>query len=238
MRERYDSRIPLRLQAEHFRSGILRINLQEIVRPLIALEGDREIWAQQGGLACNVAQDYFDAIKVDGPLPEKVEVSNTFHLLPLLHILLSSSKFQVLCISRDKVSMYEGNRYVLEELPLGPVPENTEAALGTELTPPHLTVASYNGAIDTAVLEHHSRPSGLPLILVALPEYSGSFRQSTRNPYVLDRMVRAHPQSFTLKSLREAAWNAFSEGYQEQLVDTSKAVAEALSKGVGSDDVT
>ena len=38
-------------------------------------------------------------------------------------------------------------------------------------------------AIDRAVLKHHSQPSGLPLILAALPEHHHLFHRSARTRF-------------------------------------------------------
>jgi hypothetical protein len=105
----------------------------------------------------------------------------------------------VLALSLHKVQLFEGGRTVLDPVELAPgVPRTMSAALGDEFTEPHSTVASYGGiggghiamhhgqggkkdeidgdaerffrAVDRAVLEHHSNPSGLPLMLAALPE--------------------------------------------------------------------
>ena len=40
-------------------------------------------------------------------------------------------------------------------------------------------------AVDRAVLEHHSRPSGLPLILAALPEHHSLFRPLSENSFLV-----------------------------------------------------
>src|SRR3546814_15834308 len=41
-------------------------------------------------------------------------------------------------------------------------------------------------AVDRAVLEHHSRPGGLPLLLAALPEHHHLFRNISDNPQLME----------------------------------------------------
>ena len=50
-------------------------------------------------------------------------------------------------------------------------------------------------AVDRAVLEHHSRPSGLPLILAALPEHHNLFRQVSQNSFLLVDGIDIHPDA-------------------------------------------
>jgi hypothetical protein len=46
-------------------------------------------------------------------------------------------------------------------------------------------------AVDRAVLEHHSRPSGLPLMLAALPEHHHLFRELCHNPFLMASGLKA-----------------------------------------------
>ena len=111
---------------------------------------------------------------------------------------------------------------MLDEIDLAPVSRQTIIqALGAQLTEPHQTVASYGGvggdstpmhhsqggkkdeadidadrffrAVDRAVLEHHSRPSGLPLILAALPEHHHLFHQVSHNPFLMGEGLTINP---------------------------------------------
>jgi hypothetical protein len=55
------------------------------------------------------------------------------------------------------------------------------------------------------VLEHHSRPSGLPLILAALPEHHQLFHQVSHHPFLLADGIRIHPDSVAAEELRAEA---------------------------------
>src|SRR5690606_12818158 len=124
-----------------------------------------------------------------------------FHVKPLIRILQSADRYQVLALTRQSIRLFEGNRDVLDEVPLADgVPRTIVDALGEELTEPYLTGSTRTGsgglmfhghgsknetrdkdterffrAVDRAVWLHHSRPSGLPLILAALPEHHAVF---------------------------------------------------------------
>lgn len=93
-------------------------------------------------------------------------------------------------------------------------------------------------AVDRAILEHHSRPSGLHLILAALPEHHGLFRQITYNPFLLAQTIDVHPDAMSNDALRERAWRAVEPYYLARLGRLVDEFQEARSKGLGSEDLT
>ena len=92
-------------------------------------------------------------------------------------------------------------------------------------------------AIDRAVLEHHSRPSGLPLILAALPEHHHLFRQVSHNPFLMAEGLTINPDTLPIDELRERAWQIVEPQYQARLATLVDEFAVAKSKGLGSDDL-
>ncbi|MHB8901612.1 MAG: baeRF3 domain-containing protein [Thermoguttaceae bacterium] len=92
-------------------------------------------------------------------------------------------------------------------------------------------------AVDRAVLEHHSRPSGLPLILAALPEHHRLFRQVSHNPFLMAEGLAINPDALTIDELRERVWQIVEPQYQARLAALVDEFAAAKSKGLGSDDL-
>jgi len=92
-------------------------------------------------------------------------------------------------------------------------------------------------AIDRAVLEHYSRPSGLPLILAALPEHHHLFRQVSENRLLVADGIRYNPDSLSAEELRALAWRVMEPPYQARLAALGEAFEHARSKGLGSDDL-
>ncbi len=147
------------------------------------------------------------------------------------------------------------------------VPGTIGEALGDELTEPHQTVASYGGsvgddggspmyhghggkrdeadndadrffrAIDRAVLEQHSRPSGLPLILAALPEHHSLFQQVSHNPFLLDEGVKINPEALPPDELCARAWQVFEPRHQARLAALADEFTAARAQGRGLDDL-
>jgi hypothetical protein len=240
---------------------------QRLLEPFESLARDADFWNHTlEGLAVLGGAGTFQALRLPLPFTDLAVVADTFHLKPLRRFLQSVDRYQVLGLSLDAIRLFEGNRHALDEVELVPeVPRTIEDALGGELTEPHQTVASYGGvggastpmrhghggkadeididaerffrAVDRAVLEHYSRPSGLPLILAALPEHHHLFRQVSQNPLLGPEGIRSNPDSMTVEALRSHAWEVMEPRYQSRLAALSEQFEQARSRGGASDDL-
>jgi len=241
---------------------------RSLLAPFRALEGDRAFWNHAlDGLAVLGSRDAFRVHRLQRPVPELAVVADSFHTKPLLRILQSADRYHVLGLSRQEAKLFEGNRDALDEIELHEdVPRTLTDALGEELTDPHLTVASYGGtggsqgamhhghggksaevdsdaerffrAVDRGVLEHHSRPSGLPLILAALPEHHHRFHEVSHNGSLVAESIDVHPDALaSIDELRQRAWQVMEPGYQARLAALVEAFGTAKSKGLGHDDL-
>jgi len=238
-----------------------------LLEPFEALARDRAFWNHTlDGLAVLGGPSLFRVFLLPRPVAELDVVADSLHTKPLRRFLQSVDRYQLLGLSLHKIQLFEGNRDALDEIDPGPgVPESITEALGDELTESHLTVASYGGAgkastpmrhgqggkqdevqidaerffraIDRAVLEHHSRPSGLPLILAALPEHHHLFRRISHNPFLMAEGLAINPDALPIDELRRRAWQVVEPQYQARLAALADEFAEAKSKGLGSDDL-
>jgi hypothetical protein len=241
--------------------------IRTLLEPFEELGRDPEFWNHTlDGIAVFSSPGLFWVYRLQRPVPELAVVAESFHTKPLRRFLQSADRYHVLGLSLNAIKLFEGNRDALDEIDLAPgVPDTIEEALGKELTEPHQTVASYGGtgqahspmhhgqggkkdeadmdaerffrAVDQAILQHHSRPSDLPLLLAALPEHHGLFRQISHNPFLLDEGIKIHPDALPLDALRERAWHIFEPQYQQRLMEQADEFAIAKSKGLGVDDV-
>ena len=90
--------------------------------------------------------------------------------------------------------------------------------------------------VDRAVLEHHSRPSGLPLMLAALPEHHHLFREISHNPFLMTSGMRVDPQGLAPDALRQRAWEVAGPQHEVRQTTWSDTYAAAAARGLGSDD--
>ncbi len=200
-------------------------------------------------------------------MPELAIVADSFHSKPLWRFLQSTDRYQVLALTRDRIRLLEGDRDELDEIDPGPdVPRTLTEPLGAELTEPHSTVASYGGnaggsgaamhhgrggkepeieidderffrAIDRAVMEQHSQPSGVPLLLAALREHQSVFRKVSRNAALLDQGVDMDPASLSAEELRQQAWQVMEPQYRARLEKMGEQFQQAKASQLGLDDL-
>jgi len=242
--------------------------VKALVEPFEAIAQDRDFWNHtQDGLAVLGAPGLFRVFILQRSVAELAVVSDSFHTKPLRQWLQSTGRYQGLALSLHKVQLFEGDRNALDAVALAAgVPRTMTAALGDERTEPYTTVSSYGGiggghmamhhgqggkkdeiggdaerffrAVDRAVLEHHSRPSGLPLMLAALPEHHHLFHEVSHNPLLMASGLMIDPQSVTRDDLRQRAWDVAAPQQEAQQTAWSDAYATAAAKGLGSEDLS
>ncbi len=238
-----------------------------LLEPFEALAHDNAFWNHtREGLAVFGGPSLFQVFRLQRPIADLTVVADSFHTKPLRRFLQSVGHYQILGLSLQKIGLFEGNRDALDVIESAPgVPRTITEAWDDEQTEPHQTVASYGGvgqghdamhhghggkkdhvdseaerffrAIDRAVLEHHSRPSGLPLILAALPEHHDLFRRISHNPFLIEEGLSINPDALPIDELRERAWQVVEPQYQARLTELSEEFEQARSKGLGNDDL-
>lgn len=240
--------------------------------PFRSLLDDHAFWNHAlEGLAILGNRSRFRVFVLQRPVPERAIVAGSFHLGPLLRVLQSADRYQVLALNQHEVRLYEGDRDALAEMELAAgVPRTLTDALGEEVTDPRLTVASYGTgpggpgraeagpgmyhghggkkdevdvdrerffrAVDRAVLEHHSRPSGLPLILAALPEHHSVFHAVSKNPALFDGGITADADALGPEQLREQAWRVVAPRFQARIDSLLEAFGVARARAMASAD--
>lgn len=239
-----------------------------LLEPFEALAHDHDFWNHTlDGLVVLGAKGIFRVYKLQRPVAELAVAADSFHARPLKRILQSVDRYHVLGVNRQEIKLFEGNRDALAEIePAQGIPRTITEALGDELTEPHSTVASYGGVgqgsvpmhhghggkeskvnidaerffriVDRGILEHHSRPSGLPLILAALPEHHHMFHDVSHNPFLIQENIDIHPDALSsVDELRRRAWQLFEPQYQARLAESIEEFEQARSKGLGHDDL-
>jgi hypothetical protein len=244
-----------------------------LLEPFERLAEDREFWAHpQDGIAVLAAPGFFHLEKLQRSVPELAAVNDHLNLRPLVRFFQSADAYQVLAVDRQHARMYQGNRYVLDEIVMAPsVPRTIEEALGEDVPVPGVHTKGSSGpgrptsfpasgevfhghgskveepwddverffrVIDRAVLEAHSKPSELPLVLAALPEYQTRFRAISRNPYLLEDGVAAKAEGLSMDELRAAVWRVIEPRYHARLRQILDAYGAASGRGLATDDLT
>lgn len=240
---------------------------RHFLEPFEALGYDHDFWNQAlDGVVVLSGAGLFRVFRLPKPVAELAIVADSFHLKPLRRFLQFVGRYQILGLSLTRVRLFEGDLDTLEEIePAREVPQTITEALGAELTKSHQTVASYGGvrggigpmhhgqggkkdetdkdterffrAVDRAVLEHHSRPSALPLLLAALPEHHHLFRSVSHNTFLMEERLELNPFVLTADELREHARQILEPRHQARLRTLVDEFQAAKSRGLGSDNL-
>lgn len=236
---------------------------KQLLEPFVALAEDTEFWNHSGeGLVVLGAPDFFRAYRIQRSVKELVVVADSFHLKPLLRILQSADRYHVLALSRKDVKLYEGNRDGITPVTLTPAAsEMIDAARGDLRKVSHVEVSTSNPgagglrggqgtgdatdndieryfrAVDRAILEHYSRPSGLPLVLAALPDNFGRFLKISKNPFLAKKGIEANPESLSVDAIKNHAWEAMKSHHSEGLAGIVSMFNSARSNELGDDDL-
>ncbi|ERM81742.1 hypothetical protein P872_19340 [Rhodonellum psychrophilum GCM71 = DSM 17998] len=236
------------------------------LEPLKKLAEDADFWNHTTeGLAVLSTNGRFEVIKLKVSVEELAIAADSFHTKPLRKYLQSTDRFHVLGVSHHDIQLFEGNRHSLDPIVLSEdVPATIEDALGDELTDKHTTVASYGGSggessnmhhghggkkeemdldaerffrvIGKSIYENYSRPTGLPLILAALPEHHHQFHEVNINPLLLEKGITVNPKSVSKEILAQRAWEVMEPEYLKRLKNTVDRFEQERANGKGSDD--
>jgi hypothetical protein len=170
-------------------------------------------------------------------------------------------------LNRHEAKLYEGNRDALDPVELTNVTSSIKDVLREERSPPTQMVGSYgtrSGAggtavyhghgpqtdkveadmvrffreVDRGILEHHSRPSNLPLMLAALPEYHEPFRDISHNPFLMGDGIRENPYALSIDELREQAWEKIEPLYLARLEGLKDNFNTARAQNAGSAELS
>lgn len=125
-----------------------KVDVLALLAPFHALADNDGFWHHTlDGLAVLGCSGVFRVFVLPRTLPDMAVVADSFHTQPLRRSLQSVDRYQVLCLSRDKAKLWEGNRDGLVEIELPEsVPQTASAALGDQFTEPHQTVSSRGGS--------------------------------------------------------------------------------------------
>ncbi len=241
--------------------------IQTLLAPFHALADDNDFWNHTlDGLAVLGGAGLFRVFLLARPVPELAVVSDSFHTKPLRRVLQSAVRYQVLGLSLKSIRLFEGDRDHITEIDLAAgVPTTITEALGEEMSESHLRVSSHGGiggasspmhhgqggkkdeidkdaerffrVVDRAVTEHHSKPSGLPLILAALSEHHHLFHAISHNPLLLPAGIDINPDALSTEKLQQLAWHAVAPQYLAQQTRWADEFAAARAKGLGSDNL-
>ena len=243
------------------------VEVQQFIKPFDLLSKNSALWNKtMDGLVIFSGVDFLKIIYLQVPVNALVIVADRFHVKPLRRYLQSVDRYHILSLNLDSFQLFEGNRFSVSEIELNPeIPKTLTEALGEDLTEKHSTVASYGGTsgessnmhhgdggrkdqmdkdiekyfriISLAIDEHYSKPTGLPLVLAALPEHHHLFHKVNKNPLLQKEGIMVSTKFLQDEKIAEMAWETMQPNYLMRLKEIIEKFEQAKEKSNGSDSL-
>lgn len=232
--------------------------------PLHELASSLRFWNHsRDGLAVMTGPGVLEIVQVQRTLPELAIVADSFHIKPLVRYLQSADRFHILALTKDSAAVFAGNRYALDAEPandefparLDQVPMAARAESGASVAGSSgagspkivrghgenrddLETEKYFRAVDRAFNALYSGPSGMPVMLAALPEHQALFRHVSQNPLLMPVGVGGNPRAHTEDSLRQQAWEVLEPHYRANLDRLGEDYRTSSARRNGSADLS
>jgi hypothetical protein len=234
------------------------------LEPLRELASNHRFWNQtRDGLAVLAGPGVLEIFQVQRTLPELAIVADSFHIKPLARYLQSADRFHVLALTRDSAAVFAGSRYAMDAEPandefparLEQVEMAERAKIGAPVAGPggvgnprvergygesrdDLEAEKYFRTVDRAFSALYSGPTGLPVMLAALPEHQAMFRRVSQNPLLMPVGVNGNPRPLSEESLRQQAWAVLEPHYRTRLNQLGEEYRTAAAHQNGSADLS
>lgn len=111
-------------------------SIDSIMKPFYEIKEDTIFWNNaSNGIAVFASPNKCIVYNLHNPVKEFAVVANNFHIKPLIKAFQSIENYQLLGLSRENFSLYQGNRLGFEEIAIHQdTPRTMEQVLGKQLS--------------------------------------------------------------------------------------------------------
>lgn len=233
-----------------------------IIENLYELRDDKPFWNQTlEAIAVFISQEQMVVYNLRRPVKDLLVINDYFHRKPLINHFQTLDEYYILALSKENFELYEGTIDDIHRIPLEDrVPTTKEEVLGKLDDESYLAHASYGGAsgnamyhghhdkkqvfekdlqrffiyIDQFIMKEFTNATKRPVILCALPEYHGLFKQISKNKYLYSNGIKRSNKDLTVEQLREASWEVLKDDYHERIDHLIEQYRNAQTKKIGS----
>jgi release factor family 3 len=233
-----------------------------MLEPARRLLDDPGVWEHAlDGLAVYVSPSYAAAFRVPTPLPDAVVIADTFHTKPLFRFLGTNSRYYVLAISQNAVTLYHGSSFGAEPVDLQSLPSDVTAALGLSELDEHErgvfvhggtaggrafhgrgpgkeerkeTLLKFFRAIDKG-LHEYLRAERAPLLIAGVKYYRPIYREASTYPHLLAQGLDGNFERANGDVIHAAAWPIVSQDRERRIAEWSDRFRSLAPKGLAVD---
>jgi hypothetical protein len=212
---------------------------------LESLEADDAFWSYLAmSLAVFVTPSSLRTFRLPNHLVSMVEVSDRFHLKPLLRSVTFPQAALVLALAQGSVRVIEvagdvpASELEVADMPAdlaGTLPERGDSGRFEGAEREKVRMRQYARAVDRAL-----RPLGsdLPLILAAAEPLASIYRSVNGYPHLLPEGIAGNPEAMSAADLAAAARPILDALYASELVEVRRRFARRAEQGRGATDLT
>ena len=249
-------------------AGMRPATARRQLEPARALQTDAVFWQRQGaGLAIFLSRNVFKYYRLPYAPLESVEVSERFHITPLVRLFTSAPVFYVLALSQNSVRLLQCTRDSLRMV----IPEHVPASLADYLRydGPERQVAFHGGGSTgpggrgTAIF--HGQAGGTerekedvlrffkavdkglqellhaeksPLVIAAVDYLHPLYRQANTYHYLLAEGIKGSPDDMTPKMLQQKGWAVVQPHFEEEKSKAKHMFLQRLGSGQTTNDLS
>lgn len=237
--------------AQLTQAGAAKHDVDAVAEGLEGLVDDGVFWSRQShSLAVFATPGGVRTFRLPNRLTSVVEVSDRFHVKPLLRTLTFPQSAFVLSLSQNAVRLVEVSaESAPAEVPVPGMPADAASAVGKASIGDRSADRRIQGSEGQKIrlgqyarqIEDALRPvlSGhdLPLILATTEPLGGIFRAVSTYPHLVDPAIAGNPDERSDADLAQASRGVLDEVYAAQLAELRELYATRSPQGRASDDV-
>lgn len=239
--------------------------IDALMKPLYDLLNDHSFWNKTlDGIAVLANKDKCIVYVLPHEVDTITEIGDSFAIKPLIRVFQSAGNYHLLGLNKDSFSLYNANRYSIEEVERNPdIFKSIKDALGDQHTDAFLNYGLRSGSsggavfhgqggkseegqkdlekyfryVDKAVFDNFSSKDKLPVILFGLAHNSGEFHKISTNPYLMKDGVAGSWEKLDLNRLKEEAWKVMLPIYEAKTQALLDEFEQAGANSLGSRDL-
>ena len=204
--------------------GVPKRTSKEVLAPAGPLTEGGEFWRYQSdGLALFLAPGYFRYFRVPVQLQCFMAAADRFDITPLLPLWTLEDRFHLLALSRNRVRLFEGTRFDVNEMQTNSIPQSFNEALESQVDQSHREqhtakpglpedLLLYFRSIDRG-LRHLLNAERIPLVLAGVEESLSFYRQVNTYEGLLPVGIVGNPDRLSATDIHAKAWEIAQAHY-------------------------
>lgn len=248
--------------------GMRRPDAAKMLQPASQLLDDYHYWQNQSdGLVLLLNMDEAHIHRLPLQFEEMVDISDQFHVKPILPLFNSDGRFYILALSQNEIRLLEASKHHVDEVTLRDIPTSMAEALwfdDKESQLQHHTSAEAGRQFSgrEAIFHGHGVgdddhkddilrffrriDSGIneilgnetsPMVLVGVDYLQPIYQQASNYPHLVTRGVDGNPEILSSEELHAQAWQIVKPIFQHDCEKAKDRYHAGLAHDTASKDI-